>query len=71
MPIPSQVPRAVATVRLGKVEDRANLTERKEGEARKKGEANGRGAILWGVSISKAAHKAFWRLSVSLKPLIL
>ncbi|WP_375615920.1 MULTISPECIES: hypothetical protein [unclassified Bartonella] len=49
MPIPSQVPRAVATVRLGKVEDRANLTERKEGERQgKKGKPIGAGLFFGG-----------------------
>ncbi|WP_375692913.1 hypothetical protein [Bartonella sp. AP213QHHD] len=43
MPIPSQVPRAVATVRLGKEKDRANLTEMKEGGRQ------GVGDILWGA----------------------
>ncbi|WP_375655248.1 hypothetical protein [Bartonella sp. AA83SXKL] len=43
MPIPSQVPRAVATVRLGKEKDRANLTEMKEGGGK------GWGDILWGA----------------------
>ncbi len=46
------------------------LRERKR-RMQEKGRGNGRGIILWGVSISKAAHKAFWRLSASFSPLIL
>ncbi|WP_375673917.1 hypothetical protein [Bartonella sp. AA18HLJMS] len=55
MPIPSQVPRAVAIVRLGKDKDRANLTERKEGG----GKERGGGIFFGGRSISKAVRKAF------------
>ncbi|WP_375633332.1 MULTISPECIES: hypothetical protein [unclassified Bartonella] len=48
MSIPSQVLRAVATVRLGKEKDRANLTERKEGGGKERG-GKGWGDILWGA----------------------
>ncbi|WP_375682678.1 MULTISPECIES: hypothetical protein [unclassified Bartonella] len=55
MPIPSQVLRAVATVRLGKEKDRGQILQKgKRGEARKgearKGEGGkGWGDILWGA----------------------
>ncbi len=51
--------RAVATVRLGKEKDRANLTERKEGGGKERREARGGGIFFGGRSISKAVRKAF------------
>ncbi|WP_375621486.1 hypothetical protein [Bartonella sp. AA97HXZ] len=60
MPIPSQVPRVVAIVRLGKDKDRANLTERKEGGGKERGgKERGGGIFFGGRSISKAVRKAF------------
>ncbi|WP_375611653.1 hypothetical protein [Bartonella sp. AA9NXGY] len=48
MPIPSQVLRAVATVRLGKEKDRANLTEMKERGGKERGGKERGGGIFFG-----------------------
>ncbi|WP_375622778.1 hypothetical protein [Bartonella sp. TT119HLJHH] len=59
MPIPSQVTRAVAIVRLGKEKDRENLTERKEREKQGKREKQGeREAMGGGYSLGCVNFKS-------------